>query len=251
MIPKISLGTYRVYNNAGSIHVLRKGIEMGYCGIDTAQGYKNEEMIPLITLRDKVFITSKIAPGNQGEKARASILISLKKLNVTCLDLMLIHWPGSSLTRPDSAENFHKRSRTWTELLKAKEEGLVREVGVSNYTVRHLKELNEAPYLNQIEFHPLVYNDTMKELLLYSKERNIIVQAYSPLAEGKFVNKEWELVELEEIAIKRNATVAQVLIKWALEKGVYVVCKSSKISRLKENLDATNINLLQEVFLYY
>jgi len=248
-IPKISLGTYRIRNTPESIHVLRKGIELGYKSIDTAQGYKNEEMIPLIS--DQVFITSKIAPNNQGEKARDSIIDSLRKLNVLCLDLMLIHWPGSSSTRPDSEQNLIKRSLTYKELLKAQREGLIKKVGVSNYTQRHLEELEIAPYLNQIEFHPLVYNDTMKGLLEYCKKRDIIVQAYSPLAEGKFVNGEWEMTEILEIAKKRNVSVAQVLIKWVLDKGVLVVVKSGKIERLKENLDSLNVNLLQEVFCFY
>jgi diketogulonate reductase-like aldo/keto reductase len=247
-IPKISLGTYRIRNTPESIHALRKGIELGYKSIDTAQGYKNEEMIPLVS--DKVFITSKIAPNNQGEKARNSITDSLRKLNVLCLDLMLIHWPGSSSTRPDSEQNFIKRSQTYKELLKAQKEGLIKHVGVSNYTKRHLEELEIAPYLNQIEFHPLVYDDRMKELLEYCKKRDILVQAYSPLAEGKFVNQEWEISEIIEIAKKRNATVAQVLIKWVLDKGVLVVVKSSRIARLKENLDSLNVKLLQEVFIF-
>ena len=143
---------------------------MGFRCIDTAQVYKNEEMVAELKKKfdQEIFLISKISPSNQGDKAYSSILSSLKLLRVKCLDLMLIHWPGSSKLSPESPLNLVKRSETYQSLLKAKAQGLVREIGVSNYTLKHLKELDVPPFLNQIEFHPLVYDEKMKKLLDYS-----------------------------------------------------------------------------------
>ena len=253
------MGTYRLSQEAVE-PVVDASRALGYKMIDTASVYRNEQGVGnAITraihsgkiTRQDLFITSKIGPKDQGlEKSYKAIQTSLLKLgsDVGYLDLMLIHWPGTQSLKLDSLMNKMNRANTWNSLVRARDEGLVRAIGVSNYTLEHLKEVDPPPQVNQIEFHPLVYDDTMKRLLEYCHAHNIIVQSYSTLAEGKLVNGSWELPELVEMARQKGVTQAQILFRWSMNKGCPIIPKSAQSDRLKENLASLSIQLSEEVF---
>ncbi len=217
--------------------------------IDTASVYRNEIDIgktlkSLKINRNQLFITSKIAPKDQGyQKALSAIQQSLKNLQLDYLDAMLIHWPGTQGLKVSDPQNKLNRLETWKALREAQEKGLIHHVGVSNFTLQHLQELSpDFPFLNQIEFHPLVYNKEMKALLEFCQKNQIIIQSYATLAEGKYL-KNWEIPELNALASKHKCTKAQILLQWSLSKGCPVIPKSQHPERLKENLQATLVQL--------
>jgi diketogulonate reductase-like aldo/keto reductase len=221
--------------------------------------YKNEHILGSILSerlastslkRSDLFITSKIGPKDQGfERASAAIQQSLDNLgpSIGYIDLMLIHWPGSQKLQPTSPENAVNRRGTWDALKKAQKDGLVRAIGVPNYTLIHLQELDPPPAVNQIEFHPLVYNDKMRSLLAYCDERNIIVQGYGSLGEGDLVNGKIDVPEIKYIAQARECTPAQVLLQWSVRKGCHVIPKASSKERIQENWVSANVKLSEEV----
>lgn len=234
-------------------------LDVGYRLFDTASVYKNEETLGSILSerlastslkRSDLFITSKISPKDQGyERASAAIQESLNKLgpSIGYIDLMLIHWPGSQKVQPNSPQNSVNRRGTWDALKRAQEEGLVRAIGVSNYTLRHLQELDPPPAVNQIEFHPLVYNDRMRTLLAYCDEKDIVVQGYGSLGEGALVNGKLDVPVVMDIARAHDCTPAQVLLQWSIRKGCPVIPKASSKERIQENWNAVKVELSEEV----
>ena len=238
------------------IKAVQMALECGYTLIDTASIYKNETEIGMVLseyinsgkiIRNDIFITSKISPKDQGfEKGYASIKRSLKDLQLDYLDLILIHWPGTAGIPVHDKRNKENREGTWKALEKAYEEGLVKSIGVSNYTLSHLKEMEKfetLPHVNQIEFHPLVYDDEMKDLLAYCNEKKILVQSYSTLGVGELVNQQNVRPELKQISSELNSTIAQVLLAWAIKKGCPVIPKTQSEERLIENKNALQVKL--------
>ncbi len=144
--------------------------------------------------------------------------------------MVLIHWPGTAKLRLADPRNAINRAETYKALLKARNKGLVKSIGVSNYTVRHLQELPELPAVNQVEMHPLY---PQRELIAYCESNVIKVQSYANLGEGNFVNG---TIDLPSLSIE-GRTKAQVLLKWALSKGCLVIPKASAIDRLRENIN--------------
>ncbi|KAJ3102508.1 hypothetical protein HDU97_000467 [Phlyctochytrium planicorne] len=246
-----------------------------YRSIDTAQVYRNEQDVGAFlkdlfangTLkREDVFVTTKIAPTNQGdEKAHKSVAESLKKLDLEYIDLVLIHWPGSSGIQPGDERNKDRRKATWQALEKLATEEIgdanggirtrVRYIGVSNYNERHLEELltyaKIKPFLNQVEFHPLHPNPSLYN---FCKTNDIPLQAYSSLGEGNLVDPKYlnDTRNNEDISLSTTferilsnpihkaagMNVAHMLLRWAIQKGVRVIPKSSNEQRIAGNLKA-------------
>ena len=237
-LPLLGLGTYKLKGELCADAVVN-ALEFGYNLIDTARCYRNEQDIgkSLSTIsRDKIFITSKVPPDEQGEElAYASVCDSLKKLNTAYIDLMLIHWPGASKRPPTSSENRNLRLGSWRGLIKARNEGLVKFIGVSNFTVDHLKELIEVeglevPFVNQVEFHPLCQQRT---LLLFCTRHGVKLQAYSSLGSGAS-----ELLQhpvILSIATKYTLTVSALLLLWAMQQQVAVIPKATSQKHLLDN----------------
>ncbi|KAI9138793.1 NADP-dependent oxidoreductase domain-containing protein [Paraphysoderma sedebokerense] len=229
---------------------VKQAVSAGYRLFDSAAGYKNEAAIgksinsilsdPSNSIsRSDLFITSKIGPRTQGfEKAYETILTSLSNFNLSYLDLILIHWPGSQKLPPESTQHSPNRLGTWRALEKAYKEGKVKAIGVSNYMVNHLNELWEhaeiKPAVHQFEFHPLWYQ---RDVVDWCKEHNVVVQAYSSLGEGQLVNGEVEVKEIKEISMKYGKSKAQVLLKWGLQHDAVVIPKTDKVERMQENID--------------
>ncbi|KKM81831.1 hypothetical protein LCGC14_1325800 [marine sediment metagenome] len=227
-MPLLGIGTWALTMKKGYqaiLWALEKGIRL----IDTATIYGNEKKVGSAIKdsgipRDKIFLTTKVWNADQGyEGTLKAFEESIRKLNITYVDLYLIHWPVTDL-----------RAETWKALEKLNEDKKTRAIGVSNYTIRHLNEHFEhfttAPAVNQVEFSPFLYQ---KDLLDFCNSREIVVEAYSPLTKGsKFDNE-----TLLAIGKKYGKSPAQILIRWGLQHNIVQIPKSAKENHISENID--------------
>ncbi|MHA1985193.1 MAG: aldo/keto reductase [Promethearchaeota archaeon] len=227
-IPRLGLGTWDL-RGKGAYQAVLWSLDLGYRLIDTASLYGNEieigEALKNSNVpREEIFLTTKVWNNDQGYNNTLNAFErSLKRLKVDYVDLYLIHWPVSGL-----------RNETWKALEKIYEGGKAHAIGVSNFTIRHLKELSEAsetiPAVNQIEFSPFLFQ---KELMDYCQSKEITVEAYTPLTRGKkFHNK-----IIQTLAQKYNKTPAQILIRWGLQHDIVEIPKSGNQQHLRENVN--------------
>lgn len=230
-IPYLGLGTWQARGQK-CVHAVKYALNHGYRMIDTAQAYGNEKQVgegwkDSGLSRDEVFITTKIRNSNQGyESATNSFKKSLKKLQTDYVDLLLIHWPD--------IKHFDRTVETWQALVDLREKGLSRSIGVSNFTIpltnKLLDQINIVPAVNQVEFHTFLYQ---KELLEYCREKDIQIEAYSPIARAKFLDND----QLQRIAKKYHKTAAQVMLAWCLNHDIVVIPKTVHEDRIEENAD--------------
>ena len=229
-IPWLGLGVFQATAPGEARHAVECALEYGYRHIDTAAIYRNEAQVGQAVRasglpREDVFITTKVWNSDHGyQPAIDACKRSLDTLGLDYVDLYLIHWPVESL-----------RHETWRALIHLRETGLCRAIGVSNYTVRHLRELLERtpehpPAVDQVEFSPFLYQ---RELLDFCRAHNIQLEAYTPLVRGR----KFGHPVVGEIAEKHGRTEAQVLIRWALQLDLVVIPKSSNEERIAENGD--------------
>lgn len=212
-------------------------LQSGYRLIDTARIYMNEKSVGKAIKessidRSEIFVTTKLWNHNQGYKsAHRAFSASLRRLGMDYVDLYLIHWPVKG-----------KRQDSWRALEEIHHSGRAKAIGVSNYTVRHLKELlansKVVPAVNQVEFHPFLYNEQI-ELLKFCKKHNIIIEAYSPLAHGKKTDDK----VLPPIAQKYGKSSAQVILRWCVQHGTVPLPKSSNPKHIRDNLDIFDFEL--------
>lgn len=204
-MPQIGLGTYQSRPGRETRQAVIAALVAGYRLIDTASMYGNE------------------ADVGAAIRALRACRETLRQLGMSYLDLYLIHWPDGGLLE-----------ETWLALEHLQAEGLVRAIGVSNYTVSHLEEMLDhalvPPAVNQVEFHPFMYR---RELLQWMRDRDIALEAYRPLVRAR------KLHEPTLVAVARDLdkTVAQVLLRWSLQHGAIVIPKSVHVERIRENLD--------------
>ncbi|KAK9737772.1 Aldo/keto reductase family [Popillia japonica] len=248
LIPMVGFGTYTIRGSDLIQEVLDFALGAGYRLIDTAYVYNNEQdigialktLLPKYNLRRQdIFITSKLPPSHHGDRVAAALTTSLKNLGCNYIDLYLIHWPGQAHTSVKDPSNVDVRTKTWQHLIQAKKSGLVRDIGVSNYNMKHMSELlrncyGEMPAVNQIEWHPHYHQI---ELLEYCQKHGILLQAYSSLG-GTNNSHLISDAAVVNIAQKLNKSPAQVLLKWALQQNIAIIPKG----RSKEHIVA-NINL--------
>uniref|UniRef100_K3WD22 NADP-dependent oxidoreductase domain-containing protein n=1 Tax=Globisporangium ultimum (strain ATCC 200006 / CBS 805.95 / DAOM BR144) TaxID=431595 RepID=K3WD22_GLOUD len=235
-IPVVGLGVYLSEPGAETYDAVLSALKLGYRHIDTAQYYANEADVGKAVRdsgipRDQVFVTSKLFLTNWGyDKAIAAVKESNEKLGLGYIDLFLLHAPGDAATRAE----------TWRALEDLQTQGVLRDIGVSNFGEAHLKKLAETwkakPAVNQVELHPWL---TRADLVEYHKQVGIPLEAYSPLAKA---NKLVDPV-VNEIAAEVKATPAQVLIAWSLAKDFITLPKSVNPDRQKLNLEAVNVKL--------
>ncbi len=226
-IPFLGLGMWQVPQGRVGIETVRFALKVGYRLIDTASLYGNEREVGEAIResgvpREDVFITTKLWNSDHGyDRTLQACERSLKLLGLDCIDLYLIHWPVAGA-----------RKETWDALVALRGEGKCRSIGVSNYTIRHLRELmsnsSVLPSVNQVEFNPFLYQ---KELLEFCKEKNIAFEAYRPLTKGHRLNHP----VLLEIAQKYSRTPAQIMIRWSLQHDLIVIPKSVRPERIIEN----------------
>lgn len=157
---------------------------------------------------------------------------------------MLIHWPGVSGRKPSDERNLEQRKLTWCTLECLYEKGLVKCIGVSNYELRHLQEMetyaHTMPHVLQIEIHPYY---VPQELIDYCRVKQIRITSYSTFGEGRFLNGQLDVPMMGNIAQKHGVTVAQVLLRWAIQNDFHVIPKASSKLRLRENLDIEGFQL--------
>lgn len=226
-IPRFGLGVFRAAAGHEAKDAVLCALSAGYRSIDTAKVYGNErdvgEAIRASGLpRGEIFVTTKLWNNDHGyDAAMRAFDGSLSDLGLDYLDLYLIHWPVAGL-----------RNDSWKALAKIAEQKRCRAVGVSNYTVRHLKELmnnsSVIPAVNQVELSPFL---TQPELVSFCRGHGIAVEAYSPLTKGLKLSDPRILA----IAGPHQKTAAQVMIRWALQRDFIVIPKSSKPARIQEN----------------
>ncbi len=235
-MPVIGLGTWQLTGKTCE-RAVRDAILLGYTHIDTADFYGNHKEIAKAihgTDRKKLFITTKVWYDNlKYDNVLSSCKRALEELETNYIDLYLIHWPNKSI---------HFKE-TFEALKKLYDEGKVRAIGVSNFTVGHLEEAKRVCSIpisvNQVEFHPYL---NQKELLSYCKKNGIVVTAYSPLSRGK-VNDDKTIID---VAKKYNKTPGQTTLRWMIDKNIIVIPKASSFEHLKENLNVFDFKLKKE-----
>ena len=238
VMPQIGYGVYQV-SPAECERCVSDALSVGYRMIDTAQAYHNEAGVGAAVkksgiARNELFLVSKVWISNYGfDKAKASINESLRKLGTDYIDLMLLHQP------------FCDRYGAYRALEAAYKEGKVRAIGVSNFYPDHFIDLASnveiVPAVNQVETHVF---DQQVEAQGYMKEFGTHMMAWAPLAEGR--NNFFSNPMLEEIGRKYGKSVAQVALRWLIQRDIIIIPKSVHIERMQQNLDIFDFELSQE-----
>lgn len=178
------------------------------------------------------------------ESVYAAALASLERLQIECFDLFLVHWPGKQGVRADSPENGTIRLSAWRALEKLLAEGKTRAIGVSNFTVEHLRHLllhaTVAPSVNQVELHPLCPQHLLRA---FCARHDIQVVAYSSLGQSKGNDILFQLPTIADIAASTGRTPAQILLRYATQQGISVIPKGSSREHLFENISSLDFDL--------
>ncbi len=259
-IPQLGLGVWQVRAGATCEAAVLAALEAGYRLIDTAAMYGNEENVGAAIRksgipRQNIFVTTKLWNSDHGNPERA-LDTSLRKLKMDYVDLYLIHYP------------VRERRQSWRALEALQAEGKARSIGVSNFTIKHLTELlaqtKTVPAVNQVEFHPYLYQ---RDLLDYCASKGIVIEAYSPLTKGDrlkdpklvAVAKKYSTGEAQTARSRsrlpfvdkllphsQTKSTAQILIRWALQRGLVVIPKSANRTRIFENADVFDFEISAE-----
>ncbi len=240
-VPEIGMGTYKLHDRECT-KAVRAALEIGYRHIDTAQMYQNERQIGEAigisnVLRDELFLTTKILRTNLApDDILQSTEQSLRNLKTDYVDLLLIHWPNEN----------NDLQKTIESMLVLRDQGKAMNIGVSNFPLSMLKKANDelrAPlFCEQIEFHPFI---DQLDILDYAIEKDIVLTAYAPLAQGRAA-KDDALIEIGETY---NKTPAQIALRWLIEQeNVVAIPKSSSQEHLEENIDIFDFELSDEDF---
>jgi diketogulonate reductase-like aldo/keto reductase len=233
-IPLLGLGVWQVDDGPECENAVRWALELGYRHVDTAQAYGNERSVGRALRdsgvpRDELFITTKFYPAKDDPEAEAQR--SLERLGVDQVDLYIIHWPQGGATW------------AWDGMQRAQQAGYARSIGVSNFNVAELDELlaiaEARPAVNQVQFSPLKFR---RALLEACEEREIALEAYSPLGTGRHLSD----AGVNEIARRVGRTPAQVLVRWCLERDLVVLPKSTHRERIEENAAIFDFSLSAE-----
>lgn len=234
-IPVIGFGTWMIQDERTCIASVKEALRVGYRHIDTAQIYGNESFVGQAVKesgipRKDIFLTTKLWNDNQFfDDVIPSFEQSLKNLQTDYIDLFLMHFPVTELRRP-----------AWRKMEELYSSGVVKSIGVSNYTVKHLEELMTEsaikPVINQVELHVFLQQP---ELVDYCQKNKITLEAYSPLAHGNKLDDP----TLMQIAKKYHKTTAQIMLRWCVQQGFVVLPKSVTVSRIKENFDVFDFGL--------
>ncbi|MCI4363024.1 MAG: aldo/keto reductase [Thermoplasmata archaeon] len=237
-MPVLGLGTWKLSAGRSTREAVGHALDAGYRLFDTAKLYANEADVGAALSasglpREEYFVTTKVWNDDQGyETTLRAFERSRRALGLDQVDLYLIHWPVPG-----------KRLDTWRALEKLHRDGLCRSIGVSNFTVDHLKELfgscSVRPTVNQVEFNPFLFQH---ELLEFCRKSEVQLEAYAPLTRGQQLAHPL----LVKAATAHGATPAQVMLRWGLQHGVVEIPKSSRADRILENAGALGFELSAE-----
>ena len=237
-IPLLGFGVYEIPAGKPTYDAVTAALQTGYRHIDTAHIYGNEADVGKAVLesgipRKDIFVTTKLWNKDQGyDSVLKAFELSLKELGLDYVDLYLIHFPVEK-----------RRLISWRAMEKIYEQKRARAIGVSNFTVLHLREFLDhssiTPVVNQVELSPFLYQ---RDLLVFCRKQNIEVEAYSPLTKGTRLKDP----ALMKLAARHGKTTAQILIRWALEHGLIVLPKSSHSDRIVENADVFDFSINPE-----
>ncbi len=245
-IPCVGFGTWQIPDGDAAYTAVTQAIECGYRHIDTAAAYENEESVGRAVRecgvdRSELFVTTKLWNSDHGyDNTMRAFEASMRRLGLEYLDLYLIHWPVPVGHKHDYKELNRDSWRAFEELYHA---GRIKAIGVSNFLVHHLKDLFETceikPMVNQIELHP---EYTQEELALFCKNNNIVVEAWSPLMQGRI----FKLPLLRELSEKYGKSVSQVALRWYVQKGIIPLPKASSRDHVLQNGDIFGFALSDE-----
>ncbi|MGL4953446.1 MAG: aldo/keto reductase [Culicoidibacterales bacterium] len=235
-IPQLGFGTFKVDDGQQVIDSVREALQVGYRHIDTAAVYGNEvgvgqAMKASGVPREEIFLTSKVWNSDQGyEETLQAFADTLEKLGTDYLDLYLIHWPKTT----------EKTKATWKAMEELYAAGKVRAIGVSNFKEHHLVSLFETatvkPMINQVELHPQL---AQPELVAFCAAHGIVIEAWGPLMQGEI----FEIELFKTLATANEKSIAQIAIRWHLQKGFIPMPKSITPSRIKSNFDVFDFEL--------
>lgn len=236
-IPKLGLGTWFI-DEDDVVQAVKDAAEIGYRHIDTAQAYQNEKGVgegikTCGVKRENLFVTTKLAAEVKSySKAVASIDNSLKALGLDYIDLMIIHSPKPWKEFHEDDHYFEGNREAWRALEEAYEAGKLRAIGLSNFQKEDLDNILESctvkPMVNQILTH---ISNTPKELIRYCQDKNILVEAYSPVAHGELMKKG----KVKIMADKYGVSVPQLAIRYCLELGLLPLPKTANPAHMKNN----------------
>ncbi len=241
-MPWLGLGVFKVEDGPEVVQAVKSAMKLGYRSIDTAAIYGNEAsvgqgiregMAEHGLTRDQLFVTSKVWNADLGyESTIAAYEASLEKLGLDYLDLYLIHWPVQG-----------KYVEAWRALETLYKEGRVKAIGVSNFQIHHLEDVMGSgsikPMVNQVELHPLLAQTDLHD---FCKKHGIQLEAWSPLMQGQLL----ENPVLSEIAAQYGKSIAQVILRWDLQRGIVTIPKSTKEHRILENGSIFDFELTNE-----
>lgn len=246
MVPEIGLGTLKYQ---GGDEPLRRGIELGAFLVDTAEMYRNEEKVGQAVrgLRDRVFLATKVLGSNLGyDQVMRAAEASLRRLAVESIDLYQIHWPNSRVPIKE----------TMSAMAALVDSGMVKYVGVSNFSVKELEEAQTAmanvPIVSNQVLYSLKRREIERALLPYCQENRVTVIAYTPLADGSLAARphlrpDRRMQLLEEVAAQADKTMAQVALNWCTSRpNVIAIPKSNSLERTIENCGASGWRLSSE-----
>ncbi|XP_035189341.1 uncharacterized oxidoreductase ZK1290.5-like isoform X2 [Oxyura jamaicensis] len=231
------------YSHDAVVHALQK---CGIRHIDTAKRYGCESLLQKAikesgVKREDLWITTKLWHSDYGyENTKKACLESCERLGVDYLDLYLIHWPDAHVPGKSNRE---VRAETWTAMEELYEKGLCRSIGVSNFLISHLEQLEEdcvvTPHVNQAEYHPF---QRPQELVDYCRSRGIVFEGYCPLAKGEALTHP----SVIQLAKKYGRTPAQICIRWSIQNGIVTIPKSTKAERIQENCKVFDFTIAED-----
>jgi diketogulonate reductase-like aldo/keto reductase len=231
VMPLLGLGVWQVPDGPTCVHAVRAALELGYRHIDTAQAYGNESSVGRALLesgitRGEVFITTKFHPGRRDPLRECAY--SIDQLGLDYVDLYLVHWPGGGATW------------AWPGMEASQTRSYARAIGVSNFNIDELDQLTAgatvAPVVDQVQFNPSAYR---KALLDACDERDVALEAYSPLGTGALLGDP----VVTGIADRLGRSPAQVLLRWCVQRGIPVITKSTHRDRIADNAQIFDFEL--------
>ncbi len=235
-MPLLGFGTYLLRDCLACEESVLNALNIGYRLIDTAAAYDNEESVGRAikksnVKREEIFVTTKFLPADIGyEKTKRAFEASLNKLGLDYIDLYLIHLPQGDV------------HSSWAAMEELYKEGKVRAIGVSNFNMDQIQDLlkrhSVVPAVNQVETHPFSQKTEMQNAL---KSQGIQLESWAPFAQGK--NNLFNHELLKGLSVKYNKSIAQVVLRWLIQKGVVAIPKSTNVNRMNENFNVFDFEL--------